>query len=159
MKFIILILISILFLGCSQKKENTFFISKNIPKAYVKMNSLRKTILEKNKYELYYATTTTYCYGIGRRELLIKYTIKKIAENTLQEGKKYFFIVSPNEVSNYRGRTINNINDFMENMNYDTHTEWNTHSETISVELYFVMLNEKSIDFVVWDAQKTLKDL
>ncbi len=172
-KLLFLLLVGFAFLGCSSKKS-FFSISTNIPIENKKLTFLSKVLKQDNNLTLYYAKAIIFPenFGLisseqGIREELVDFIIKNIARETIKSGKKYFFIVSPKEVSNYRGRVINHIEDFKENINYIKSTKgqvkdlimYTRTMPKMEIEISFVMLDEKSMDYIVWEAEKTYKNL
>ena len=171
-KLLFLLLVVFAFLGCSSKKS-FFSISTNIPIENKKLTFLSKVLKQDNNLTLYYAKAMILSKNGGLsnseqeiREELVDFIIKNIARETIGSGKKYFFIVSPKEVSNYRGRVINHIEDFKENINYNKSTKIQRNFimnsrivPKMQIEISFVMLNEKSMDYIVWNAEETYKSL
>ena len=155
-----------LVVSCSVKEK----LNTSIRKAtYYDVKSITITDkLNKNGTEIYTASSnisTMYKFNINeymKRELS-RDIIKKIAKECNTYHYKYFAILTPKEVSNLDGRIVNSINDFIENFNeYNMKSKrkleggWNIYSATM--EISFIMLKEKPLDFVVWDARKIIKN-
>ena len=152
---IIFILFSIFFIfGCSSKQKNSFWIAP-----YHLENS---TIKPNNNLKIKLITVNaSKKYGLPSSEEFIEFALKSIAKTTIKNGKKYFFIISPREVSNYEGRVINTIAGFKENINFVRSTNKFQCPKKIScpnleIKIVFAMLDKKSMDYVVWDAKKIL---
>ena len=153
----LLLFLIFVFLGCSTKKSS-FVMSDHFVKENLNIESFSDTL----NLKFYFAEATGYFgWGGTSDEEFIEFLIKNIANKTLDSGKKYFIIISPREVSNYEGRVINTIKGFQENINYVRSTNRFHCSETLycmslKIELVFAMLDEKSMDYIVWDAKKIL---
>jgi len=160
-KLLMFLLLNFLFLGCA--KKNSFYIDTYDPTIDGRIELLNDSLNDK----FYYAKAISYSkFGGISEEELIEFILKKISKKTLESEKKYFFIASPREVSNYDGRVINTIKGFQENINYVRSSNKfkcpNLKKYTcpnLEIEIIFVMLNEKSMDYVVWDAKKILDNI
>jgi len=148
----IIFLFSLIILGCSAPKKNSFFCGE-----------YRSTLLSDSLNLKFYSAEAVGHFGWKKtsKEELVEFLIKNIAKRTIKKGKKYFFIIFPKEVSNYEGRIINTIEGFKENINYVRSTNKfkcpkKPQCPPLTIEVTFVMLDEKSMDYVVWDAKKIL---
>jgi hypothetical protein len=151
-KIILLFLLNLIFLGCVDKKKA--FIMGDYP-------IVRNVIIKKLSDDLNLKFYEAQVIGIPSDEELVDFLIRNIAKKTLDNEKRYFFIVFPKEVSNYEGRVINTIEGFKENLNYVRSTNKFQCSKTLicptlKIKVIFTMLKEKSIDYIVWDAKKIL---
>ena len=156
-KIIFLLILNLIFLGCSSKKDSFF-----VHEYSATQDSTMKLLSDTLNLKLYQAEVASYSKigGISSEEL-VEFLLKNVAKKTIDSGKKYFFIISPKEVSNYEGRTINTIEGFKENINYVRSTNKfkcpkKFQCSPLYIKLVFVMLDEKSMDYIVWDAKKIL---
>jgi len=156
-KIIFLLILNLIFLGCSSKKDS-FFVHEYSTTQDSTMKLLQDTL----NLKFYQASAISYPkFGGISSDELIEFLLKNVAKKTIDSGKKYFFIISPKEVSNYEGRTINTIEGFKENINFVRSTNkfkcpHTFQCPTLEIKLVFVMLDEKSMDYIVWDAKKVL---